>query len=96
LAYVNLPDVGKNLQDHTVLPNVWAINASFTPDDYARNATVLEEVTEQWVNTRTGQFATLPAAQIGWFRLPDNSSIFKTEADPSAVPTSPIMSLYLL
>ncbi|KAI9432750.1 aryl-alcohol-oxidase from pleurotus Eryingii [Lactarius indigo] len=86
---VNLPDVGKNLQDHTILPNVWAINASFTPDDYARNATALAEATQQWETTRAGQFASPPAAQIGWFRLPDNSSIFKTEADPSAGPTSP-------
>ncbi|KAH9177980.1 aryl-alcohol-oxidase from pleurotus Eryingii [Lactarius sanguifluus] len=86
---VNLPDVGKNLQDHTILPNVWAINASFTPDDYARNATALAEATQQWETTRTGQLASPPAAQIGWFRLPDNSSIFKTETDPSAGPTSP-------
>lgn len=86
---VNLPDVGKNLQDHTVLPNVWAINANFTPDDFGRNVTALVEVTQQWEQTRTGQFATPPAAQIGWFRLPDNSSIFETEADPSAGPTSP-------
>ncbi|KAH9054134.1 aryl-alcohol-oxidase from pleurotus Eryingii [Lactarius vividus] len=86
---VSLPDVGKNLQDHTILPNVWEINASFTPDDYARNATALAEATQQWQTTRTGQLASPPAAQIGWFRLPDNSSIFKTEADPSAGPTSP-------
>ncbi|KAH9030465.1 aryl-alcohol-oxidase from pleurotus Eryingii [Lactarius hengduanensis] len=86
---VNLPDVGKNLQDHTILPNVWAINASFTPDDYARNATALAEATQQWETSRTGQLASPPAAQIGWFRLPDNSSILKTETDPSAGPTSP-------
>jgi choline dehydrogenase-like flavoprotein len=86
---VNLPDVGKNLQDHTVLPNVWSINATFTPDDYARNATALAQTLQQWEDTRTGQFATPPATQIGWFRLPDHSPIFGTFQDPSAGKTSP-------
>ncbi|KAI0298456.1 hypothetical protein B0F90DRAFT_1732646 [Multifurca ochricompacta] len=65
----------QNLQDHTVLPNVWSINANFTPDDFAQHA--------------HGQFATPPATQIGWFRLPKDSPIFKTEHDPTGGPTSP-------
>ncbi|KAI0270475.1 aryl-alcohol-oxidase from pleurotus Eryingii [Gloeopeniophorella convolvens] len=88
-SLVDLPDVGKNLQDHTVLPNVWTINANFTPDDYARDPALLAQTLAQWATNRTGQFATPPAAQIGWFRVPDNASIFETEQDPSAGPTSP-------
>ncbi|KAI0052418.1 GMC oxidoreductase [Auriscalpium vulgare] len=86
---VNLPDVGKNLQDHTVLPNIWSINATQTPDDYARNATLINDDLTQWATTGTGQLATPPATNIGWFRLPKNASIFDTLTDPSAGPTSP-------
>ncbi|KAI0063370.1 aryl-alcohol-oxidase from pleurotus Eryingii [Artomyces pyxidatus] len=88
-SVVNLPDVGQNMQDHTVLPNAWSINASFTPDDIARNATLFDEVLTQWATTQTGQFATPPATNIGWFRIPNDSSIYKTTKDPSPGPNSP-------
>lgn len=88
-SVVDLPDVGQNLQEQTAIPNVWSINATSTPDDIARNATLFNELLGEWATTQTGQLATSPITQIGWFRIPDNSSIYSEAVDPSAGPNTP-------
>ncbi|KAI0061281.1 alcohol oxidase [Artomyces pyxidatus] len=88
-SIADLPDVGRNLQDHTALPNVWSINVSSSPDDMKRNTTLFNDMLEEWATTRTGQLATSPIGPIGWFRIPDNSSIYGTTTDPSAGPATP-------
>ncbi|KAI0063373.1 alcohol oxidase [Artomyces pyxidatus] len=90
---VNLPDVGQHLQDHVVLPNVFTVNATFTQDDIARNATLIAEDYEQWALYKTGQFATAPTAEIGWGRIPANSAIYRTVDDPSSGPHAPHFEL---
>ncbi|KAI0061203.1 aryl-alcohol-oxidase from pleurotus Eryingii [Artomyces pyxidatus] len=86
---VNISDVGQNFQDHVVLTNVFNVNATFTQDDIARNATLLNADLAQWEQYKNGQFAAAPTTQIGWGRLPSNSTIFKIHADPSSGPNSP-------
>ncbi|KAI0270489.1 aryl-alcohol-oxidase from pleurotus Eryingii [Gloeopeniophorella convolvens] len=86
---VNLPDVGTNMQDHVVLPNVFSVNANFTNDDIGRNATILNNDLAQWEASHTGPFATSVTAEIGWLRLPTDASIFKTVKDPSSGPNAP-------
>ncbi|KAI0270601.1 aryl-alcohol-oxidase from pleurotus Eryingii [Gloeopeniophorella convolvens] len=86
---VNSPRVGKNLQDHVVLPNVWSVNATFTYDDITRDPAILEADIAEWVANKTGPFATSPNEEIGWLRLPRSSSIFRTVPDPSSGPHSP-------
>ncbi|KAN0141960.1 hypothetical protein V8E53_000422 [Lactarius tabidus] len=86
---VNSPMVGKNLQDHVVLPNVWSVNATFTFDDVARNSSIAQAYLSQWIANQTGPFATTPNEEIGWLRLPRSASIFDTVRDPSSGPHSP-------
>ncbi|KAH9039645.1 aryl-alcohol-oxidase from pleurotus Eryingii [Lactarius pseudohatsudake] len=86
---VNLPDVGKNLQDHVLLPNVFSVNSNFTNDDIGRNTTLFQNDLAQWKQSHTGPFATSIADSIGWLRLPKNSTIFKTVDDPSSGSQAP-------
>jgi choline dehydrogenase-like flavoprotein len=71
-AIVNSPMVGKNLQDHVVLPNVWSVNATFTFVDVARNYSIAQAYLSQWIAKRTGPFATALNEEIGWLRLPQS------------------------
>ncbi|KAI0049745.1 GMC oxidoreductase [Auriscalpium vulgare] len=88
-SIVNLPDVGTNLQDHVVLPNVFNVNATYTNDDIARNATILNADLTAWATNKNGPFATGATAEVGWFRLPSNATIFSTASDPSSGPYAP-------
>ncbi|KAI0053606.1 GMC oxidoreductase [Auriscalpium vulgare] len=89
-ALVNLPDVGKNLQDHVVLPNVFTVNTSYSNDDLRWNDTLFAANLAQWDAEKNGPFATGPSASVGWLRLPSNSSILAAvTTDPSSGPHSP-------
>jgi len=87
-SIVDLPDVGQNLQDHVLLPNVWQVNSNFTFDDIGRNVTLSDTLLEEWNTSRKGLYATAATDHIGWLRLPQNASIFESFADPSAGPNS--------
>ncbi|KAJ7346320.1 alcohol oxidase [Mycena albidolilacea] len=84
----NLPSVGQNLSDHVLLGASWRVNSTNTLEEAGRNATLLAEELAQWNATRTGPLVNNPASQLGWLRIPPNSSIFKTFPDPSAGPTA--------
>ncbi|KAH9056445.1 alcohol oxidase [Lactarius vividus] len=86
---VNSPMVGKNLQDHVVLTNVWSVNATFTYDDIIRNTSIAQAYLTQWIVNKTGPFATAPNEEIGWFRLPPSDTIFRIVLDRSSGPRSP-------
>ncbi|KAJ7158319.1 alcohol oxidase [Mycena crocata] len=80
----NLPDVGQNLSDHTFMSLGWLVNSTDTFDTLNRNATLAAETFVEWNTTRTGLFVDNPLTHIGWFRVPDNSSIFDRFPDPAA------------
>ncbi|KAH8987297.1 aryl-alcohol-oxidase from pleurotus Eryingii, partial [Lactarius akahatsu] len=86
---VKLPDVGKNMQDHVVLSNVFSVNSNFTNDDIGRNPTLFLNDLAQWGQSYTGPFASTATSEIGWLRLPKNATIFKTVNDPSSGPHAP-------
>ena len=86
---VNLPDVGKNLQDHPLLLNSFSVNSNFTNDDIARNTTLFQDDLAQWEQSHNGPFSASVGGNIGWLRLPQNSTIFKTVEDPSSGPAAP-------
>ncbi|KAH9044917.1 aryl-alcohol-oxidase from pleurotus Eryingii [Lactarius deliciosus] len=86
---VNLPDVGKNMQDHVELSNVFSVNSNFTNDDIGRNTTLFLTDLAQWGQSHTGPFASTATSEIGWLRLPKNATIFKTVNDPSSGPHAP-------
>lgn len=86
---VNLPDVGKNMQDHVILSNMFSVNSNFTNDDIGRNTTLFLNDLAQWGQSHTGLFASSATSEIGWLRLPKNATIFKTVDDPSSGPHAP-------
>ncbi|KAI9434372.1 aryl-alcohol-oxidase from pleurotus Eryingii [Lactarius indigo] len=86
---VNLPDVGKNMQDHSLIPNAFSVNSNFTNDDIGRNTTLFQSDLAQWEASHTGPFSQSIGVELGWLRLPKNSTIFKKVKDPSSGPQAP-------
>ncbi|KAJ7186887.1 alcohol oxidase [Mycena filopes] len=84
----NLPSVGQNLSDHVLLGASWLVNSTKTFDEANRNSTLFAEQLEEWNTTRMGPFVDNPGSQLGWLRIPDNSSIFNEFPDPSSGPTA--------
>ncbi|KAJ7272099.1 aryl-alcohol oxidase, partial [Mycena haematopus] len=85
----NLPSVGKNLSDHPLLRTSWVVNSTKTFDDAERNATLAAGELGEWTAAKTGPLVDPTTSQLGWLRLPDNSSVLRDFADPSAGPLSP-------
>ncbi|KAF7328430.1 Pyranose dehydrogenase [Mycena venus] len=83
----NLPSVGRNLTDHTLVRISWQVNSTDTFDESERNATVTAEELNRWNITKTGPLVDALTNQIGWQRLPKDS--FGNLTDPSAGPYSP-------
>lgn len=81
---VNLPDVGRNLQDHPIMTNYWNVSSNQTYDDVLRNPAILGADLNQWETTHTGLFSASSVPGIGFIRLPSNASIFESTPDPAA------------
>ncbi|KAJ6498872.1 aryl-alcohol oxidase [Mycena sanguinolenta] len=84
----NLPSVGQNLTDHSLIFLSFLVNSTGTWEDAERNATLAAEQLAQWTTLRTGPLVDPPTSQLGWFRIPDNSSIFEQFPDPAAGPNT--------
>ncbi|KAJ7049724.1 aryl-alcohol-oxidase from pleurotus Eryingii [Mycena amicta] len=85
----NLPSVGQNLTDHALLPMAWTVNSiNGTFDPIFQNPAATVAAIQQWNTTRTGRLVDDIIAQIGWLRVPNNSSIFKSFPDPAAGPNT--------
>jgi len=93
---VDLPDVGQNLIDHPLLSAQFNVTGNDTFDTAEQNVTIALEQFEQYNATGQGPLVDGATQQIGWFRLPDNATIFDKVPDPSAGPTSPHHELLLV
>ncbi|KAJ8509455.1 hypothetical protein ONZ45_g8375 [Pleurotus djamor] len=83
----NVSDVGKNLQDHALLPNQFFVNSTDTWE-MRRNMTIFKEQFAEYNATGQGPLVNTVSNQLAWLRVPANSSIWQGEPDPSAGPTS--------
>ncbi|EEB88296.1 hypothetical protein MPER_13942, partial [Moniliophthora perniciosa FA553] len=81
---LNNPSVGQNLSDHPVLSNSWLVNETQTWELLTRNTTYADEALDLWETQRQGPLVNTVTTQLGWHRIPDNSSIFETHEDPAA------------
>ncbi|KAG7089809.1 hypothetical protein E1B28_011458 [Marasmius oreades] len=87
---VEVPDVGRHMQDHPWVPLQWYINTTNTVDTIVRNTTLLNEQIAFYNKTKGGPLANNPSGnQVGWFRLSKNSSILEKFGDSAAGETSP-------
>ncbi|KAI0674672.1 aryl-alcohol oxidase-like protein [Trametes maxima] len=91
---VDLPDVGKNMQDHPWVPLQWQVNSNDTLDPINRNPALKNELIALYNSTKRGPIANNPGGnQIGWFRLPKDSSVLRRFGDSTAGPRSPHFEL---
>ena len=81
---IDNPAVGANLVDHILMPNIF--NAQ---DSLMKDPSLLATAMNEWTVNRTGLIANAVGNTFGFARLPSNSSIFKTVADPASGPKSP-------
>lgn len=86
---VHLPDVGQNLQDHALFSHPYAVSEPDILDAWIRDPEVGAKALEEWKENKTGLLTMGFASQTGWFRLPDDASIYDSAADPSSGPTAP-------
>ncbi|KAK0229986.1 aryl-alcohol oxidase-like protein [Armillaria nabsnona] len=80
-------DVGRNLQDHPLLPNQFYVNSEETWEKASRNVSIAAQQLQQYNETGQGPLVNTICNHIGWLRVPDNSSIWENATDPSAGPT---------
>lgn len=86
---LDVPDIGKNLQDHPWVPLQWAVNDT-SLDELQRQPSMLEAAFAQYNASKTGIIANNPGGNhVGWLRLPDNSTILQEFGDPTTGPLSP-------
>ncbi|KAF8646491.1 hypothetical protein AX16_007182 [Volvariella volvacea WC 439] len=85
---IDLPDVGKNMSDHSIVVNIWNTTGP-SLDEYYRNQTFQQEAIEQWKITHDGPLSASMTNQLGFFRVPDDHPIFDTVPDPASGPNSP-------
>ncbi|KAJ7878671.1 aryl-alcohol oxidase precursor [Mycena leptocephala] len=84
----NLPSVGQNLSDHSLVFFSFLVNSNDTYETAERNTTLAAEQFAQWNTSRTGPLVDNPLSHMGWLRIPDNSSIFENFPDPAAGPNT--------
>ncbi|KAJ7159446.1 aryl-alcohol oxidase-like protein [Mycena filopes] len=87
VSHIDLPDVGRNLQDQTILGVQWEAKvetlSSFLNDPAAVNAALA-----RWTKNKTGIAAGSTLVNtMGFLRLPDDSPLLKS-GDPAAGPNS--------
>ncbi|KZV68638.1 GMC oxidoreductase [Peniophora sp. CONT] len=85
---VQLPAVGKQMQDHPLFSVQFTTDSTETLDSFNRNTTAVADALEQWKENRTGFDTSLASNLFSWVRLPDDSDVIKTFGDASAGPTS--------
>ena len=84
---ITSPLVGKNLQDHPLLPNIFNVAGNSSLDHILRDPTQLGAAIAQWETNRTGFISNNVVNNIGFARL--NASVLEQFTDPAAGPTTP-------
>ncbi|KZV65462.1 GMC oxidoreductase [Peniophora sp. CONT] len=87
---VDSPQVGKALHDQPLLFFQWLVNTTNTNDNIARNETLSADLLAQYESNGTGLFANNGFANhLGFFRLPNDSSILAEYGEIAAGPDAP-------
>jgi choline dehydrogenase-like flavoprotein len=92
---VDLPDVGKNLQEHPATHLTFKFNVSDTAEAYSNSPTLAGQQLQLWRANHTGFHATGPINNIAWIRTPEDSSIWEAFQDPSLGPDSPHNEIHI-
>ncbi|KAF8989701.1 aryl-alcohol-oxidase from pleurotus Eryingii [Cyathus striatus] len=84
---INNPNVGQNITDHPLAVAPYTVPEGQSLDHYLRGANLTASVAE-WNQTKTGPLTFAVSNQLGFFRLPSNSSIIQQFGDPTPGPGS--------
>ncbi|KAJ7692580.1 aryl-alcohol-oxidase from pleurotus Eryingii [Mycena rosella] len=87
----NLPSVGQNLTDHTLVFSSFLANSNNTWETVNRNATLSAQQLTQWNTSKTGPLVDFPGSLFGWVRT-DLAGKFP---DPAAGPKTPHYQLII-
>ncbi|KAG6914126.1 hypothetical protein DXG01_002288 [Tephrocybe rancida] len=82
---VNLPGVGGNLTDHSVMAHPFIVNSNDTFEKIRDPANIPGEL-QLWKDTHGGPFVDTIASMLGFFRVPKNVSL---QPDLAAGPNTP-------
>lgn len=82
---VNLPDVGENLADHSVMAHPFIVNSNNTFERIRDAANIPGELA-LWKKTGGGPFVDTIASMLGFFRVPKNVTL---KPDFAAGPNAP-------
>lgn len=78
---INLPDVGYNLTDHTIVLNAFIVDSTNTDEPILRNNTILDSDVALW-RDHQGPLVADIVEMIGFQRLPANFSLPAPDATP--------------
>ena len=93
---VDLPDVGRHLQDQPIMANYWTVSSNQTLDDVSRDPDIFDADLALWQKNRTGLFADSPANTIAFIRIPKHDILFRNFTDPSAGTLRPRLTIMIL
>ncbi|RDB19313.1 Pyranose dehydrogenase 1 [Hypsizygus marmoreus] len=88
ITYVDIPDVGRNLVDHPLVPNYFSVNSDKTFDAVLRDPTIFAGKLQEWASSGQGLFVDSPGNTQGYMRLPKDAAIFERYQDPASSPES--------
>jgi choline dehydrogenase-like flavoprotein len=83
---VDSPMVGRNLMDHTLLPNIFTVQGNDSFDHILQDPVQLEDAVNQWVVNKTGFISNNVANNFGFSRV--QSDLIKIP-DPASGPNTP-------
>lgn len=84
---INNTEVGKNLQDHPLVPNIFIVQDGHSMDHVFRNQTAMGAAINEWERSRTGFVANNVVNTFGFARL--SPSLHEGLEDPAAGPMTP-------
>ncbi|EIN14580.1 aryl-alcohol oxidase precursor [Punctularia strigosozonata HHB-11173 SS5] len=85
---LHLPDVGRRMSDHPLVPVTWIVKDNITFGTFLGNSTNFNIALTQWNKSRTGPFSFTPPQLFAWQRVPDKDTFLQSIADPAAGPHS--------
>ncbi|KJA13938.1 GMC oxidoreductase [Hypholoma sublateritium FD-334 SS-4] len=84
---VDSPRVGKNLQDHPLLPNIFTVEDGASLDHILRNQSAMGEAINEWAVNRTGFISNNVVNNLAFARV--KPEVLEKYVDPAAGKLSP-------
>ncbi|KAI0344622.1 alcohol oxidase [Trametopsis cervina] len=94
-SVLDLPSVGQNFSDHSLLTHAWFANTNETLLDSISTSQIDANIAV-WNKTHSGPLSNAPGNILGFFRVPPTDPIFKKIPDPSTGKTSSHYELIVL